>query len=295
MKTILKKSVKSNFTTVPNNLLQNEELSWKATGMLVYLLGLPEDWNVNAADLENRKSDGRMAVKSALEELEEAGYLLRFKDRDESGLFVSTVYVRDDLNTPWPVHSIKPATDGQRAQVIRSGLSATENPQLLNTNNTKETKTKSSYSGQAAEQSKKTALEEFPIRGNREVATPSAADWDDSPETHKMMADRIAKNFYVALKASGNKRPAVKHKKMIELLEDLIERGYTEDEIEDIFSAHYKSKSPWTLNSIAFTEAKIQESGASDFDGWTEEEIAEYKQMKRDGVSVMDRVLKPNG
>ena len=91
------------------------------------------------------------------------------------------------------------------------------------------------------------------------------------------MAQRIAKEFYVALKSTKNKRPAVKHKQMVALIDDLIERGYTEDEIGQIFSTHYKSKSPWTLNSIAFTEAKINE-----------EKESEWKPGRS---SILDRVL----
>ena len=144
-------------------------------------------------------------------------------------------------------------------------------------NNTKEQEedNKIITTRQAEEQTEvKTNFEEFPVRQQTEI---SAADWDDSPETRNQMAQRIAKEFYVALKSTKNKRPAVKHKQMVALIDDLIERGYTEDEIGQIFSAHYKSKSPWTLNSIAFTEAKINE-----------EKESEWKPGRS---SILDRVL----
>jgi len=133
----------------------------------------------------------------------------------------------------------------------------------------------------------------FEVISSREVAMPSAADWDDSPETRNSMAQRIAKDFYAACRAQKAKRPAVKHKQMIKLLDDLIERGYTEEDIHTLFSAHYSSGSPWTLNSIAYTEGQIAKNSGDEpsFEGWSTEEIAEYRQMQKDGVSMLGKVL----
>ena len=57
--TIRKTSRKVNFTTVSNDFLQDVNLSWKAKGMIVYILSLPPGWVLNIQDLKNRSKDGR--------------------------------------------------------------------------------------------------------------------------------------------------------------------------------------------------------------------------------------------
>jgi len=82
---VLKHHRRNTFTTVDNTAIRDTQLSWKATGMLVYLLSLPDGWNVNETDLTSRKKDGRTAVHSALEELTEAGYVRKQRVRDKRG------------------------------------------------------------------------------------------------------------------------------------------------------------------------------------------------------------------
>lgn len=76
------------FTIIGNATLQDPEMSFKATGLLAYLLSLPADWRVNLTDLATRKAEGRDAVRSALNELEDLGYARRSQVRDETGRFV---------------------------------------------------------------------------------------------------------------------------------------------------------------------------------------------------------------
>jgi hypothetical protein len=73
------------WTVVDNAVLRDPGLSWRAKGLLAYLLGLPDGWRVNSADLANRATDGIYAVRSIFDELEEAGYLHREKRQNVSG------------------------------------------------------------------------------------------------------------------------------------------------------------------------------------------------------------------
>ena len=61
-------------TVVAKKMLADPRLSWKAKGILSYLLGHSDDWEVRTEDLVNRSIDGRDAVYSALNELRKAGY-----------------------------------------------------------------------------------------------------------------------------------------------------------------------------------------------------------------------------
>jgi hypothetical protein len=55
--------------------------------VLSYLLSRPPTWEARLSDIVNRATDGTYAVRSALDELEEQGFIIRSQVRDENGLF----------------------------------------------------------------------------------------------------------------------------------------------------------------------------------------------------------------
>lgn len=63
------------------------DLSWKAAGILAYLLTRPDGWKFNRADLLNRAPDGPRSLDSGLQALEELGYLNRERTRAADGTF----------------------------------------------------------------------------------------------------------------------------------------------------------------------------------------------------------------
>lgn len=89
---IYKINKKSNYTTIDNNIFKNKNLSFKATGLLATMLSLPEDWDFSEIGLTKLKLDNKKAIKSALKELEEQGYLVRNRQRDEKGRLKEIVY-----------------------------------------------------------------------------------------------------------------------------------------------------------------------------------------------------------
>jgi len=71
------------FTTVPNSILRNPELSFKAKGIICLLLSNKEGWSTHLSTLKKISTDGTDGIQSGLQELEKAGYLLRVKYRDK--------------------------------------------------------------------------------------------------------------------------------------------------------------------------------------------------------------------
>lgn len=65
--------------------LEKPYLSWKAKGLLAYLLSRPDDWKVRLGDLVKRSSDGGFATRQALRELQEAGHAKQVIVRSEDG------------------------------------------------------------------------------------------------------------------------------------------------------------------------------------------------------------------
>lgn len=83
---------KGNFTTMSNNHLRNEDLSFKARGILSTMLSLPDDWEYTLAGLAKLAKDGITSVRAGVVELEEMGYLVRRQDKAENGTYLKGVY-----------------------------------------------------------------------------------------------------------------------------------------------------------------------------------------------------------
>lgn len=94
---------KDNYSVMSNTGLNEKALSFKATGLLAYLLSKPDNWSISERHLASVKTDGRDSVQSALKELEDAGYVLREKKRNPDGTFSwdSTVYDEPCVAQPW--------------------------------------------------------------------------------------------------------------------------------------------------------------------------------------------------
>ena len=80
------------YTIIANTALHDAQLSWKATGLLAYLLSLPDNWHINLLDLSNRKTSKKVATVSAVQELILAGYIERERERDEKGHLKGIIY-----------------------------------------------------------------------------------------------------------------------------------------------------------------------------------------------------------
>ena len=75
----MKLKIKSRFWITPNELLQDENISWKAKGLYWYLQSKPDNWDFSAEKISREAKDGLDSTKSGLQELEKAWYLERKK------------------------------------------------------------------------------------------------------------------------------------------------------------------------------------------------------------------------
>ena len=91
---------KNNYVCISNDVIQRKDLSMQAKGLLVYLLSLPEDWELHKSEVWKHFSNGRDAVFRAFEELEKLGYIQGKKFRDEKGRFQHQYIVYEEPITP---------------------------------------------------------------------------------------------------------------------------------------------------------------------------------------------------
>ena len=96
----------SHFTQIFNAALRDKRLSWRARGVLAGLLTHSDGFGLNSNDLAKggphgpncSRGEGRDAVRAALKELEELGYLSRARSQDDSTKrFGSSDYVVTDM------------------------------------------------------------------------------------------------------------------------------------------------------------------------------------------------------
>lgn len=146
---IIKRRVSRDFTTLPNDLIRDYRLSWKALGLLVYVLSLPDNFRLRLSHLAKQKKTGRDATRAGLKELELAGYLTIRRERDERGKFFQVTWeVTDSPNAtsidPEPPRSGNTDTgntDTGKPTSQKPTLTSTCSKQELNTKRTTTTKT----------------------------------------------------------------------------------------------------------------------------------------------------------
>ena len=80
------------YTVMSNHHLRNKELSLKAKGLLSQMLSLPEDWDYTLAGLSLINKESIDAIRTAIWELEKAGYITRRQGRDERGKMTAIEY-----------------------------------------------------------------------------------------------------------------------------------------------------------------------------------------------------------
>ena len=82
------------FAQIDRKLLEDDRLSWKAKGILCYLLSKPDKWEVSVADIEKKSDDGVDAIRAGLSELARNGYaeLLSLRD-EETGQMLGKTWV----------------------------------------------------------------------------------------------------------------------------------------------------------------------------------------------------------
>lgn len=88
----LRKEHKENYTCISNDVFRSD-LSLKARGMLCTMLSLPDDWEFSENGLQAILKDGQTSVRSAIKELEAAGFLSRTRERDESGRMGRCIWI----------------------------------------------------------------------------------------------------------------------------------------------------------------------------------------------------------
>ena len=229
-----------NFTVLNNDLIRDSRLSFKARGLLQYMLSMPDDWKFYVSELAKHSSkEGESAIRSGIEELEKLGYMRRIQNRDKSGKFGSVDW--EVLDEPvFSPHVEKPQADKPNAEKPRA-----DNRPLLRTNGTKNLSNKEPK-----------MIDDDRLR----------ADLDIQLECHRNIQP-IVQNF----ERNFGQISASERTKLIDEYRDWHEAGVTNENIIAVFNnvlekaAIYRAKAPasymvgilkgWLRNKIWTVEA----------------------------------------
>lgn len=85
----------NHFTVIENQVLRDQRLSYKARGILIYILSHVDNWRISAEDLADKSTDGRTAVLSGLEELRTLGYIVTTRKQGADGKWTTESLVFD--------------------------------------------------------------------------------------------------------------------------------------------------------------------------------------------------------
>lgn len=94
-------TIETRYGTVPNSLLNNKEVTFKAKGIFAYIQSKPDDWDFSAERIAGQTKEGLGAVKSGLRELEKSGHLIRRRVNNNKGFFeVEYILIAEPSSEP---------------------------------------------------------------------------------------------------------------------------------------------------------------------------------------------------
>ena len=118
------------YTVMSNHHLRNPDLTLKAKGLLSQMLSLPENWDYTLKGLSSINKESIDAIRTAVWELEKAGYITRRQGRDDKGKMTAIEYTI--YEQPQPPLLENPTTDNPMLENPMSENPVSENPTQLN-------------------------------------------------------------------------------------------------------------------------------------------------------------------
>jgi len=115
------------YTVMSNYHFRDKELSLKAKGLLSQMLSLPADWDYTIAGLAAINKESKTAIKTALNELKERGYLVvtKIMPSKENGGRITYVY---------DIFEVRQGIEKQGIENLCLENQGVENPAQLNNN-----------------------------------------------------------------------------------------------------------------------------------------------------------------
>jgi hypothetical protein len=129
----------THYTVLANAVLRDENLSFRARGILAAILSRPDNWKTTSESLARETKEGRTAILTALRELEKVGYMTRKKYQNEKGQWIWESLVYDKPQKP-DNNDAEPQSGFPTTGNPTSDVPTSENGTLIEVTNKKERK-----------------------------------------------------------------------------------------------------------------------------------------------------------
>jgi hypothetical protein len=128
--TTIRIATRRRWVSVANDAVQDTRLSFRARGLLVYLLSKPDDWRCSSLSLAKDGLEGRDAIRAAMNELLDLGYLTIERAKDDKGRWATVIDVHEEPTGAWETgagesaiaSSPGPGSPGPDSQALTKGL-----------------------------------------------------------------------------------------------------------------------------------------------------------------------------
>jgi hypothetical protein len=179
MQTIFRTRLTANFTTLPNAMLRDNSLSFRARGMLAMILSNVSDWQAGPTWLKGRGTEGVSAIRATLHELERAGYAVYTQERDANARWSNSVWTFFDS----PVAPEQRSDPADRCWSTKTPANKGDRPRCKNT-----------QSG-GAEAKKDHRKEKLLSKEAKEDAPPAprsvSPEWKPDPRSKEQLLDAL--------------------------------------------------------------------------------------------------------
>lgn len=151
---IYKADYRKSFVVIPNSTIQDENLSFRARGVLSYILSLPDTWQVYKSEIVNHAPEGKHAITTAFNELMQERYVFMRENRDQGKFAGYSYYVFATPQTDFPFtvesekrpsgqleqgNTTSPQTDFPKSEKPKSEKPKSDNQTLQKKHYTKDT------------------------------------------------------------------------------------------------------------------------------------------------------------
>ena len=129
----IKKDKDNPYVMVNKRVVLDPRLSYRAKGVLIYLLSRPDDWIVYEREIAKHSTDGPWSVKMAIRELIAAGYITREKLRhQDTGKYQGYQYtVRESPLHPPKTTEMRNTNVGESLPTNTEGTNSAPDPNGL--------------------------------------------------------------------------------------------------------------------------------------------------------------------
>lgn len=203
------------YTVMANHHLRNTKLSLKAKGLLSLMLSLPEDWDYTTKGLAKICRDGVDSICSAVNELEEHGYVIRERIRNAKGQLTDIQYtILEKPELPKPGQG-KPKQENPVLDKPILGEPEQEKPAQLNTKKSSNQELKTDLSNTEVSN---------PIQSNPAEDEPQAADGmgTDTRSAREIYRELILENIEYEYLCQNNHIDRERLDELVELIVDTV-------------------------------------------------------------------------